>query len=152
MAKEQKKELEYIVEANKVLANLNVLFVKLHNYHWFVTGEHFFGLHAKFEELYDECALHLDAVAERILTVNEKPLATLKEYLEIATIKEATGKENTAAMVKAVESDLQMMADEMLQVADLADDADDSLTEAMFEEMAESFKKHAWMLRAVMGK
>ncbi len=142
----------YITEANKSLANLNVLYVKLHNYHWFVTGEHFFGLHVKFEELYDECAAHLDEVAERILTINEKPLASMKEYLATATIEEASGKESTQDMVKTIESDLQKMADEMLEVSELADDADDALTVALFEGLADSFKKHAWMLRAYMGK
>lgn len=39
---------------NKQIANWNVLFVKLHNYQWYVKGDQFFTLHAKFEELYNE--------------------------------------------------------------------------------------------------
>ena len=49
------------------LADLHVLYAKLHNYHWFVEGSGFFTMHAKLEELYDGVAEEIDAVAERIL-------------------------------------------------------------------------------------
>ncbi|NRG01498.1 ferritin-like domain-containing protein, partial [Paenibacillus dendritiformis] len=34
---------------NQQVANLNLMYVKLHNYHWFVKGDMFFTLHEKFE-------------------------------------------------------------------------------------------------------
>ena len=37
---------------NKEIANFSVLYTKIHNYHWFVNGPHFFELHQKLEELY----------------------------------------------------------------------------------------------------
>ncbi|WP_374718123.1 Dps family protein, partial [Neobacillus sp.] len=52
---------------NKQIANWAVLYLKLHNYHWFVKGDQFFTLHAKFEEFYNEAADHLDELAERLL-------------------------------------------------------------------------------------
>ena len=58
---------ELIQAINKQVANWTVLYVKLHHYHWFVTGHHFFTLHEKFEELYDEANGHIDVLAERIL-------------------------------------------------------------------------------------
>lgn len=142
----------YIEKANVVLADLNVMYVKLHNYHWYVKGPHFFGLHTKFEELYDETTQHMDMVAERLLTINEKPLATMADYLKVATIKEATGNENAEMMAHNVEADLQHLAAEMLAVAMKADKAGDRLTVSLFEGMADSFHKHAWMLRASMEK
>lgn len=44
---------------NKQVANWNVLYVKLHNYHWYVTGPHFFTLHEKFEEFYNEAGTYI---------------------------------------------------------------------------------------------
>ncbi len=58
-----------------------------------LTGHHFFTLHEKFEELYDEANGHIDVLAERILTIGGRPVSTLKECLEIATIQEAKGNE-----------------------------------------------------------
>ena len=39
---------------NLQIANWNVLYTKLHRFHWYVKGPHFFTLHVKFEELYEE--------------------------------------------------------------------------------------------------
>lgn len=71
------------------LADLHVLYTKLHNYHWNVEGAGFFTLHAKLEELYDAVAEEIDAVAERILMIGHRPTASLAAYLEKAKLKEA---------------------------------------------------------------
>ncbi|MEW8986778.1 MAG: DNA starvation/stationary phase protection protein, partial [Bacillus sp. (in: firmicutes)] len=73
---------DLIQAVNKQVANWTVLYTKLHNYHWYVKGRHFFTLHTKFEELYNEAATIIDEFAERILALEGKPVATLKEYLE----------------------------------------------------------------------
>ncbi len=53
-----KKENDVLTESlNTQVANFSVLYMKLHNYHWYVKGENFFTLHVKFEELYTEAAL-----------------------------------------------------------------------------------------------
>lgn len=38
---------------NSLLADLNVFFRKLQNYHWNVEGKDFFIVHEKLEEYYD---------------------------------------------------------------------------------------------------
>src|SRR5690625_6382389 len=73
---------------NQLVANQGILFVKLHQYHWYVQGPHFFTLHEKFEELYNETSEQFDAFAERLLAKGDKPFSTLGEYLEHATISE----------------------------------------------------------------
>lgn len=66
---------------NKQVANWTVLFTKLHNFHWYVKGHHFFVLHEKFEELYNEAAEYIDDLAERLLALEGSPIATLTEAL-----------------------------------------------------------------------
>lgn len=78
---------------NRQVANFNVLYVKLHHYHWYVKGPHFFELHEKFEQLYDELTQHMDDVAERLLTIGGKPLSTMRDFLQETTLKEAAGNE-----------------------------------------------------------
>src|SRR5690625_6306329 len=56
---------------NQLLANYFVIYVKLHRYHWYVQGEHFFHLHDQFEEMYRMFANDLDELAERILRSEE---------------------------------------------------------------------------------
>ncbi|HWI47404.1 MAG TPA: Dps family protein, partial [Rummeliibacillus sp.] len=96
-------------ELNQLVASWSVLYTKLHNFHWYVKGPSFFTLHVKFEELYNEAAEHLDNIAERILSLNGQPVATLKEHLEISEIKEAVGSETAEQMVKTVIQDFEKM-------------------------------------------
>ncbi|HZG58476.1 Dps family protein [Paenibacillus sp.] len=131
---------------NKQIANWNVLFVKLHNYHWFVKGPVFFTLHAKFEELYNEAALHIDELAERVLAIGGRPLAAMKDYLEHASIREATGKESSVDMVRQIEQDFRVVIAELVQGMELAQTAGDEATSDLLLGIHSSLEKHAWML------
>ncbi|MCR6105285.1 DNA starvation/stationary phase protection protein [Salipaludibacillus agaradhaerens] len=138
-------------EMNHQLANWNVLNTKLHNYHWYVTGPSFFTLHEKFEAFYNEAATNIDEIAERILTIGESPIATLKEYLNEATIKEATGDETPADMVAALVKDFETISDESAQLIEVAEDNHDNVTADMFIAIKSSIEQHIWMLNAYLG-
>lgn len=131
---------------NKQIANWSVLYTKLHNYHWFVKGNQFFTLHLKFEELYNEAALHIDELAERVLAIKGKPTATMAEYLRFASVKEASGSENANAMVKAIVDDFTTMTGELKQGMDAAEAAGDDTTSDMLLAIRTSLDKHIWML------
>jgi starvation-inducible DNA-binding protein len=136
---------------NKQISNWSVLFVKLHNYHWFVKGGQFFTLHEKFEELYNEAAGYIDELAERVLAINGKPLASMKEYLAQASVKEASGSENADGMVKAVTADFQMMIVELKEGMKAAEAAEDESTGDMLLAIHTSLEKHIWMLKSFLG-
>lgn len=135
---------------NKQVANWTVLYTKLHNYHWYVKGPHFFTLHAKFEELYNEAAAHLDALAERILTLGGKPVATLAGSLQVASIAEAEGNETAEQMVQTVVRDFTALLDELKQAVDTAEQADDEATADMLLDIRSGLEKHIWMLKAFL--
>lgn len=136
---------------NSQLANWNILFTKLHNYHWYVTGPEFFTLHAKFEEYYTEAATYIDSIAERILTINGKPLATLKEYLAASSIEEATNKEDAKEMVAILAADFEKVIAECNETIALAEEASDESTADMFIGIKTSLEQHVWMLKAYLG-
>lgn len=135
---------------NKQIANWNVLYVKLHNYHWYVKGPQFFTLHAKFEELYNEAALHIDELAERLLALQGKPAATMKEYLEISSVSEATGDENAEQMVAAIVKDFDILIEELKEGMEAADSLGDETTADMLLAIHQSLEKHNWMLRSFL--
>ncbi|BDH62685.1 general stress protein 20U [Lysinibacillus sp. PLM2] len=139
-------------QLNELVATWSVLYTKLHNYHWYVTGNQFFTLHAKFEELYNEVTLNLDEVAERILTKGGKPVATLKEHLELSHVQEATGSETPEEMVQITINDFKTIM-KLIKVAmrQAAEDGDDR-TEDMLNATFQSLEKHTWMLNAFLGK
>lgn len=139
-------------QLNELVATWSVLYTKLHNYHWYVNGPSFFTLHTKFEELYNEVTLNLDEVAERILSLGGKPVATLKEHLELSLVKEATGKESTEEMVEAIISDFNTIMKALKKAMDKAADDGDDRTEDLLNATYQSLEKHAWMLNAFLGK
>ncbi|WP_223591724.1 Dps family protein [Neobacillus bataviensis] len=137
---------------NKQIANWSVLYMKLHNYHWYVKGEQFFTLHAKFEEFYNEAGLHVDELAERLLAIGGNPVATMKECLEISSIQEATGTEKAEEMVQSIINDFSIIIGEIKEGMSLAGELDDETTGDMLLAIHSGLEKHVWMLTAFLGK
>jgi starvation-inducible DNA-binding protein len=125
--------------------------MKLHNYHWYVKGPEFFNLHIKFEELYNEAGLHLDVIAERILALRGQPIATMKEQLAAASIKEARGTENANQMVSQLANDFEMLTGELTKAIEDAEKNEDQPSADMLIGIRQSIEKHTWMMKAYLG-
>ncbi|WP_429842623.1 Dps family protein [Brevibacillus sp. FIR094] len=135
---------------NKQVANWTVLYTKLHNFHWNVKGPHFFTLHAKFEELYNEAAANLDSLAERVLSIGGKPVATLAACLNTASITEAEGSETAEQMVETIARDFSILIDELKLAMETANQADDEATADMLLGIRSGLEKHIWMLKSFL--
>lgn len=144
-----KKQLN--TQLNDLVATWSVMYTKLHNYHWYVNGPSFFTLHVKFEELYNEVTLNLDEIAERILTKGGKPVATLKEHLELSLIEEASGKEETEEMVSRLIEDFHTIMEALNKAMETASEEGDDRTEDLLNAQFQSLEKHTWMLNAYLG-
>jgi starvation-inducible DNA-binding protein len=136
-----------IQSLNKTLANLHIINVKLHNYHWNIQGIQFFSIHNMTEGYYDYFFGLYDDVAERILQLKAKPLATVKEYLENATLKEETGSKFTAREVlDKVRSDFEFLLKEAKGVSDLAGELGDTTTANIMDDYVQWLEKAIWMI------
>ncbi|MNN72795.1 DNA protection during starvation protein 2 [compost metagenome] len=93
----------------------------------------------------------MDAVAERLLTIKGNPSATLKEYLEIATIQEATGKEDASTMVQNLVEDFATLSESFQEGVDFAEKSEDAVTADLLTGYKGDFEKHMWMLRSFLG-
>ncbi|WHY90923.1 Dps family protein [Neobacillus cucumis] len=137
---------------NKQIANWSVLYMKLHNYHWYVKGNQFFTLHTKFEEFYNEAGVHVDELAERLLSIGGNPVATMKECLELSSIQEASGNEAAEAMVQSIINDFSIITGELKEGMNLAGELNDETTGDMLLAIHSGLEKHVWMLQAFLGK
>ncbi len=145
---------QLLEEMNVILADQFILYTKLRNYHWNVTGPYFYPLHATFEQLYDEMALDVDAVAERIRTLGFKAPASLKEYLKLTTLTEDEAK-NThyLEMVDNIANDYRSVSIKLNSTAKkFQDELNDEVSAGMFYGLVEKYQKHIWMLQAVLEK
>ncbi|KAA0549003.1 DNA starvation/stationary phase protection protein [Bacillus sp. BGMRC 2118] len=143
---------QLVTTVNKQVANWSVLYVKLHNYHWYVKGSQFFTLHAKFEEFYNEAAVHIDELAERLLAIGGQPVATMREILEQSSVQEANGHESAEEMVQTIIQDFQILIGELKEGMSLAEEVGDETTGDMLLAIHQSLEKHVWMLSSFLGK
>lgn len=130
-------------------ANAQVLYVKLHNYHWNLKDPDFRDVHEYSESLYNELGEQFDEFAERILVLGGRPPSTMKEYLELATIKERPAKAFSVQEVyKEVLADFTTMLGDLEELHRLASEADDPATDDLAVGYIAAYQKHIWMLNA----
>lgn len=137
---------------NQLLADYQVYYQNLRNFHWNVSGHNFFDLHEKFEELYTDARGKIDDIAERILTLRFRPVSTLTDYLKMAKVEEYGRVLDDEEMVsKLLENHTVIIAD-MRKVLKEAGKISDEGTIDMVGGFLSSFEKMSWMLDAWHAK
>ena len=137
-----------ITKLNEYLADLNVFYRKLQNYHWNIEGKDFFVLHAKLEEYYNEINEQIDEVAEYILSIGGEPLGTMKDYLNITRITEAQNVKVKSDVVYAETiKDFTHLLDCVTKLKQEADTKGDTQTSTFMDEFIAGYSKILWMLK-----
>lgn len=133
---------------NEFLADLNVFYRKLQNYHWNTQGKDFFRTHEKLEELYNEVNESIDEIAEHILILGGQPLGTLKDYLAVSIIQEAENKKvKSDEIYSNLIKDFETLLKKSTEIKEEADKENDYATSALIDEYILSYGKHLWMLK-----
>lgn len=73
----------------QVLADSYTLYLTTHNFHWNVTGPQFSTLHTLFETQYNELALAIDQIAERITALGHRAPGSYAEFAALTSIAES---------------------------------------------------------------
>lgn len=133
---------------NTLLADYHMHYQKLRNFHWNITGPHFFELHVKFEEFYEDAKLKIDEIAERILTLRGKPISNFSSYLNLSNIKEADITLADHEMVAAILEDHKALLNQLKIVTTAAEDAKDDGTLDITGTYIGEIEKTSWMLNA----
>jgi starvation-inducible DNA-binding protein len=120
----------------------------LRGLHWNINGKHFFELHVKFEELYNDVQLKIDLVAERILTLGFSPLHTFSDYLKKSSIKEGKNISDAKTAVQLVVSSLQTIILLERAILKTADKLNDEGTNTMLTDFITQQEKEIWMYSA----
>lgn len=129
-----------------LLADLHVVSVKVHNFHWNVRGPFFGPLHSLFDEIYGHLNKHIDVVAERMRALRLVAPGSMQEFLDLATIQETTGQLQPAKnMLLDLHTDLVDISDRLNTIMS---DANDEGTKNMIADMIESIDKDAWFVRS----
>lgn len=133
---------------NVLLANYQVHYQKLRNYHWNVTGGDFFDIHENLELQYTQAQENIDLIAERVRVFRERPLSTYAEYLATSTLKEDPSVPKSDQMMQNLLADYVTLVDHMCETVELTLELSDSGTERLVKGFIEQIEKHHWMLSA----
>ncbi len=136
---------------NAILADEYLLNTKNHNYHWNVRGIHFFDLHKFFEGQYDELAVFIDDIAERVRALDGVAAGTMSEFLSLARLKEDTTRVTDAkSMIRNLLEDHESLVRQLrADVSKINDNIGDDGTADFLTSLMEKHEKMAWMLRSM---
>ncbi len=132
----------------RLLADSYTLYLKTHNYHWNVTGPMFTTLHTLFEQQYQELALAVDEIAERLRALGARAPGSYSEFAKLASVKEAQGDVSATEMVEHLTADQETVAEVARAVLHAAAKAGDDASEDLAVGRIRVHEKAAWMLRS----
>lgn len=145
-----KSSTEIAAKLNELLANYQLYYQNIRGFHWNIKGSDFFTLHVKFEELYNAAQLSIDEIAERILTLDEKPLHSYSDYLENSTVKEMKNVSDSKGTVEGVLNNLSIILEIEREILDMSANANDEGTNALMSDYITAQEKLVWMLSAFL--
>ncbi len=135
---------------SKVLADTYTLYLKTHNFHWNVTGPMFQTLHLMFEAQYNELALAVDLVAERIRALGHTAPGTYAAYAKLSSIKEEEGVPAAKEMIRLLVEGNEAVARTARKLFPAVEKASDEPTADLLTQRLQVHEKTAWMLRSLL--
>jgi starvation-inducible DNA-binding protein len=135
-----------------LLADTYTLYLKTHNFHWNVKGPMFQTLHLMFETQYNELALAVDLIAERIRALGFPAPGTYKAYAKLSSIPETDGVPEARDMIRLLVEGQEAVVRTARKVFPLVDKAGDEPSADLLTQRMQVHEKTAWMLRALLEK
>ena len=146
-----KKDRKTVADGlSKLLADTYTLYLKTHNFHWNVEGPMFNTLHLMFETQYNELALAVDAIAERIRALGHPAPGSYAAYAKLSSIKEETGVPKAEEMIRQLVDGQEAVARTARAVFSAAEKAGDEPTADLLTQRMQIHEKTAWMLRSLL--
>ena len=137
---------------SRLLADTYTLYLKTHNFHWNVTGPMFQTLHLMFETQYNELALAVDLIAERIRALGYPAPGTYAEYAKRSSIKETAGVPKAEKMIDLLVEGQEAVVRTARSIFPVVEKANDEATADLLTQRMEIHEKTAWMLRSLLEK
>jgi starvation-inducible DNA-binding protein len=136
---------------SRLLADTYTLYLKTHNFHWNVTGPMFQTLHLMFETQYNELALAVDLIAERIRALGHPAPGTYAEFSKLASIKEPKGVPSAEDMIRELVAGQEAVVKTARSVFPLVDKVNDEPSADLLTQRMQVHEKTAWMLRSLLA-
>lgn len=137
---------------SNLLADTYTLYLKTHNFHWNVTGPMFRTLHLMFEEQYNELALAVDSIAERIRALGFPAPATYREFAKLSSISEEDGVPSAEDMIRKLVEGQEAVVRTARSLFPVLERSHDEPTADLLTQRMQVHEKTAWMLRSLLAE
>ena len=134
-----------------LLADSYTLYLKTHKYHWNVTGPMFQTLHLMFETQYNELALAVDLIAERIRALGAPAPATYREFGALSAVTEDDDHPDAMEMIRRLVTGQETVARTARSLFPTVEAAHDEPTADLLTQRLQIHEKTAWMLRSLLA-
>ena len=148
----EKERAEIADGLSRLLADTYTLYLKTHNFHWNVTGPMFQTLHLMFEQQYNELALAVDLIAERIRALGFPAPGSYREFGKLTSIAESEGVTSARDMIRQLVDGQEAVARTARSVFPVAEKSNDQPTADLLTQRMQIHEKNAWMLRSLLEK
>ena len=135
---------------SRLLADSYTLYLKTHNFHWNVTGPMFQTLHLMFETQYNELALAVDLVAERIRALGHFAPGSYRQYSQLTKIAEEEKIPTAHDMIRLLVEGHETVARTCREIFPAAEKGNDEATLDLLTQRIQLHEKTAWMLRSLL--
>jgi starvation-inducible DNA-binding protein len=135
---------------SRLLADTYTLYLKTHNYHWNVTGPMFQTLHLMFEQQYNELALAVDLIAERIRALGLPAPGSYAAFLKLTSIQEEEGAPSAHEMIQKLLEGQETVIRTARTLFPRVEEVHDQPTADLLTQRMQLHEKTAWMLRSLL--
>lgn len=135
---------------SRLLADTYTLYLTTHNFHWNVTGPMFNTLHLMFEAQYNELALAVDLVAERIRALGFPAPGTYAQFARLTSIQEPDGVPGATDMIRQLVAGQEAVVRTARSILPMVGKVDDEPTADLLTQRMQVHEKNAWMLRSLL--
>ncbi|ABD81245.1 Dps family protein [Saccharophagus degradans] len=148
---QHKDRSELASQLSSALANSYVLYLKTQSFHWNVVGPLFYSLHKLTEEQYEDMALAVDTIAERIRAIGFIAPGSFEQFKELAEIKEEAGAPSAEEMIQQLVDDNTTCARLLRDTVIEAEKVNDVTTAGILTDRIGQHEENAWMLQAILS-
>jgi len=109
-------------------------------------------LHLMFEQQYNELALAVDLIAERIRALGFPAPASYREFSRLSSIKEEEGVASAESMIRSLVEGQEAVVRTARSVFPIVEKASDEPTADLLTQRMQVHEKTAWMLRSLLAE
>lgn len=146
----EKDRKEIAAGLSRLLADTYTVYLKTHNFHWNVTGPMFNTLHLMFETQYNELALAVDAIAERIRALGIHAPGSYAQFAKLTSVKEEIKVPEAQEMIRQLVDDQETVVRTAREIFPTAEKVSDQPTMDLLTARMQIHEKTAWMLRSLL--